>query len=159
MSATSILDRILAINIDSSTENERVFYEEVDSVSKLERVIRRDIEYLLNSKCFKSFSKSEEIYNYSQSFLNYGLPDFTGLNPKTPAVQQLLKNEIQKKIKLFEPRLTEVTVIYDDNQELLYDDYQKKWQLSFYIYAKIKNESFTFKTYFDAFNMRYKVEQ
>ncbi|ETR66122.1 MAG: hypothetical protein OMM_13222 [Candidatus Magnetoglobus multicellularis str. Araruama] len=95
MPKNSILDCILATDTEST--NEPIFYADVDSVSKLEYVIRRDIEYLLNARCFKSFSDTENS-NHSQSFLNYGLPDFTGMNPNTPSVQQYLQNEIQKKL-------------------------------------------------------------
>jgi type VI secretion system protein ImpF len=71
--------------------------------------VRRDVENLLNTKNFASVTLPQQ-KELEHSLLMYGLPDFTALSTKSSAVRDQLRSEVEKAIRCFEPRLTNVIV-------------------------------------------------
>lgn len=78
--------------------------------------VRRDLENLLNTKNFAS-SLASEYKELESSLFTYGLPDFTAENPGSPFVRNRLREEVEKAIQRFEPRLTNVMVLYEQGDE------------------------------------------
>ncbi len=102
----SILDRLL----DDAPELERDRpLSGTEALTVLRRAVRRDLEALLNGRR-RLFSIPRAYAELSISSLSFGLPDYTsGAMNEAPA-REALRREIERCIKLFEPRLINVSV-------------------------------------------------
>ncbi|HVO98281.1 MAG TPA: type VI secretion system baseplate subunit TssE [Bryobacteraceae bacterium] len=80
------------------------------SVRGLKAALRRDLEWLLNTRRDPN-AASDTMPELSQSLFNYGLPDFSTLTVNSPKDRQQLLGEIERTLALFEPRLRYVRVI------------------------------------------------
>lgn len=89
------------------------------------QAVARDLEYLLNTRTDSSldFQRWPEL---KKSVLNYGLPDFSHLSMSSETDRQLIQHRVQEAIKIFEPRLQQVTVS-------LITNFTKQAQFSFRI--------------------------
>ena len=87
----SILDRL--IDLDPDTRSDPVQYRSF-SYNQMRSVVERDLENLLNTKCFTS-DLPESFTELRNSLLTYGLSDFTSKNPATPSVRSELRQEIE----------------------------------------------------------------
>jgi type VI secretion system protein ImpF len=79
------------------------------SVRGLKAALRRDLEWLLNTRRDPN-AAPESMVELSQSLFNYGLPDFSALSVNSPKDRQSLLIEIERTVALFEPRLENVRV-------------------------------------------------
>ncbi len=79
------------------------------SVRGLKAALRRDLEWLLNTRR-NPHAAPESLAELSQSLFNYGLPDFSALSVNSPKDRQYLLIEIERTVSLFEPRLRNVRV-------------------------------------------------
>ena len=79
------------------------------SVRGLKAALRRDLEWLLNTRR-NPLAAGESLAEVSQSLFNYGLPDFSSLSSETPRDRQRLLVEIERTVALFEPRLRNIRV-------------------------------------------------
>src|SRR5580658_2059949 len=80
------------------------------SVRGLKTALRRDLEWLLNTRR-NPMAAPETMVETSQSLFNYGLPDFSALSANAPKDRQKLLAELERTIALFEPRLRNVRVV------------------------------------------------
>jgi type VI secretion system protein ImpF len=80
------------------------------SVRGLKSALRRDLEWLLNTRRNPA-AAPESLAELSQSLFNYGLPDFSALSVSSPKDRQYLLIEIERTIALFEPRLRNIRVV------------------------------------------------
>ena len=106
----SLLDRLLDAGPDTSggpASNRGVSFE------RLRAAIERDLENLLNTRCFPDAIPAT-LPEVRRSLLVYGLTDFTSRNPALPSVRAELRREIEQAIARFEPRLRNVAVRIDD---------------------------------------------
>ena len=102
----SILDRLL----DDAPEMERDRpLSATDALTVLRRAVRRDLEALLNARR-RLFSIGRAYPELGASSLSFGLPDYTAGSMNEAAAREALRREIERCIKLFEPRLVNVTV-------------------------------------------------
>jgi type VI secretion system protein ImpF len=94
----SVIDRILADGGGGRSVDLRI------GVEELRRALRRDIEWLLNSKQprLTSFAGRPEC---SASILNYGIPDITQFNSHSQSDRLELCRLIAAALRSFEPRL------------------------------------------------------
>lgn len=77
--------------------------EKVISLKRFREGVKRDIEWLLNSK--SRFFDLDDIYSeVKNSVLNYGIRDFTGLSSENLGLSTL-ENVIRQSLISFEPRL------------------------------------------------------
>jgi type VI secretion system protein ImpF len=85
-------------------------------LSELKLSVCRDLENLLNTRrrCLESSPECREL---GETLIDYGIPDFTGLNMSVPAMREELRLEIERVIRRFEPRLTTVTVTVQSNAD------------------------------------------
>src|SRR5512143_282774 len=99
---TSILDRLIDLNPDSGADPPANRFQ---SVRQLKASLRRDLEWLLNSR--RNPDEVPETYEeLFRSLYNYGLPDVTALGVNSPRDRQRLLRLVEQTIEIFEPRLT-----------------------------------------------------
>jgi type VI secretion system protein ImpF len=102
----SLLDRLTdeAPGDKQESRNRRVI-----SMSRLRKLVRRDLAWLLNCGHMESLQDLSEYPEVQRSVLNYGLPDLSGL-----AVSGLTEDQIEREVKnailTFEPRILANTV-------------------------------------------------
>jgi type VI secretion system protein ImpF len=102
----SVLDRLL----DDQPELERDRpLSATEALAVLRRAVRRDLEALLNAR--RRFASIPSAYaELNNSSLTFGLPDYTAGAMNEPEARETLRREIERCIKLFEPRLVQVAV-------------------------------------------------
>jgi type VI secretion system protein ImpF len=84
-----------------------------DSVRRLRTAVRRDLEWLLNTRriIHTAGPDQPEVQN---SLYHFGLPDVTSLSGDSPDTPLLLARQMEACIALFEPRLAAVRVSSSD---------------------------------------------
>jgi len=97
----SILDRLIDLNPGQSSDPPAG---RSQSVRQLKASLRRDLEWLLNSR--RNPDEAPEAYEeLCRSLYNYGLPDVTSMGLHSPRDRQRLLRLIEECIDIFEPRL------------------------------------------------------
>jgi len=79
------------------------------SVRQLKAALRRDLEWLLNSRRNPE-AAPDSMVELSRSLYNYGLPDFSSMSLNSPKDRSRLLVELESTVALFEPRLKDVKV-------------------------------------------------
>ena len=149
----SLLDRLLDTGPD--TREESVLGGGI-SYGQLRSAVERDLENLLNSRCYPA----EIPASYTEirkSLLLYGFADFTSRNPTLPSVQVELRQEMERAIALFEPRLQNVRVRVEMPAS-------GERRLLFKISALLKvddeiSEPVVFDTFFDSNRCEYSINR
>ncbi|GIU83137.1 MAG: type VI secretion system baseplate subunit TssE [Acidobacteria bacterium] len=101
----SILDRLIDFEPKLLQESPK---SRLKSLREFKQLVRRDLEWLLNTRCHLFVSdSSQELY---KSVLMYGLPDFTGVGIRSKNEQMRLTKAIENAIKTYEPRLSNLRV-------------------------------------------------
>ena len=87
---SSIIDRLIDLEPNLSTDPQ---VSRSQSVSQLKASLRRDLEWLLNTR--RNPDAAPDTYEeLSQSLYNYGLPDVTSLGLNSPQDKQRLLRHI-----------------------------------------------------------------
>jgi type VI secretion system protein ImpF len=102
-----VLDRLIDLEPKNSLE---VPLSRVQSARVLKNALRRDLEWLLNTRRIPEVP-DESLKELHSSLYLYGLPDFSTHTLASTADQAKLLRQITATIKLFEPRLANVRVI------------------------------------------------
>ncbi|MBV8809541.1 MAG: type VI secretion system baseplate subunit TssE [Acidobacteriaceae bacterium] len=84
------------------------------SLQKLRDAVRRDLEWLLNTR--QPIEVAAEGSQLQHSLYMYGLPDITSRSAKDNRDRQFLTQSIETAIAQFEPRLMNVRVTLIDNE-------------------------------------------
>jgi type VI secretion system protein ImpF len=80
------------------------------SVRLLKASVRRDLEWLLNTR--QSPEPATDDYpELAKSLFNYGLPDFTSLSFDNPKDRVRLLRHLESTIRIFEPRLESPRIV------------------------------------------------
>jgi len=79
------------------------------SVRQLKACLRRDLEWLLNTRRRPDAADSE-YKELEQSLFNYGLPDISGLSWDSARDRVRLTRMIEKTLAMFEPRIKRLKV-------------------------------------------------
>jgi len=103
----SVLDRLIDQEPDSRMENP---LSRSQSVRLLKSSVRRDLEWLLNSRRIAD-PPEEGLKELNKSTYVYGLPDLSSLTMASSADKNRLVRQILATINLFEPRLTHVRLV------------------------------------------------
>jgi type VI secretion system protein ImpF len=103
----SILDRLVDDEPDVSLE---AIPTRTQSVRQLKDGLRRDLEWLLNTRRV-AVPPSEALKEVNRSLYLYGLPDFTSYALNSPKDQAKLVRFLHTTVKLFEPRLANVKIV------------------------------------------------
>jgi type VI secretion system protein ImpF len=82
---------------------------DVNDVAQQVRNVARDLENLLNTRR-RFLVPPSEYKELNASIVEYGIPDFTGLNMTLPSEREQTRRTIERAIRQFEPRLRNVVV-------------------------------------------------
>lgn len=106
----SVLDRLIdrEPNLASDPSTTRA-----QSVRQLKASLRRDLEWLLNTRR-NAEEAAEELTEVTRSLHNFGLPDFARFSDSVRDRNQLTL-EVESTVALFEPRLRDVRVTLIDS--------------------------------------------
>jgi type VI secretion system protein ImpF len=110
----SILDRLTDLDPGVRTDTRASSWEELRD---FKASLCRDLAALLNARrAEQDFDPSYE--QASHSLLTFGVSDFTSYNLKHNIEQERVRQSIERAIRLFEPRLTRVTVTLEEPDPL-----------------------------------------
>ncbi len=107
--------------------------------------VKRDLEKLLNTRR-QILIPPVEYKEVNSSLFVYGLQDFTSQNPRSPSVKQKLRQDVEKTISLFEPRLKNVTVHLETPAQ---NERNLMFRITGLLVIEPITEPVTFDTYFD----------
>ncbi|MBL8232389.1 MAG: type VI secretion system baseplate subunit TssE [Bryobacterales bacterium] len=111
-----LLDRLT--DLDPKTRSEPGMTR-AQSVRLLKTALRRDLEWLFNTRANHDLPPPTELPEVFKSVINYGLPDFTNLSFSTVRDRNKLLRQLEVAITMFEPRLVGVQVrIVESDMEL-----------------------------------------
>lgn len=138
----SILDRL--IDLEPEVSREPVQHRFL-TMGQAKASVVRDLENILNTKrsvlvppnCCKEVNSSLFVY---------GLQDFTAQNPKSAAVKQQLRQQVEKVISRFEPRLKNVRVKFEASTA---NERNLRFRINALMVVDPVTEPVTFDTYFD----------
>jgi type VI secretion system protein ImpF len=103
--------------LDRLTDDEQgISYTRPDrakSIRELKRSLRRDLEWLFNSRA--NHELPPDLPEVARSVYNYGLPDYSHLSLNSFGDRQRMQKQLEIAINLFEPRLAGITVRLTDN--------------------------------------------
>jgi len=102
----SVLDRLIDQDPRTSTEAPT---QRAESVRKLKSSLRRDLEWLFNTRRINP--EPETLREVNRSLYTYGVPDFSAYSIASPKDQSRLIRVLQNAVRLFEPRLANVRVV------------------------------------------------
>jgi len=106
----SVLDRLTDADPKSKSRNAQLT--RAESVRAFKAGVRRDLEWLLNTRCKPE--GAEALSLAEKSILDYGLPDFSSYSLASPKDQAKLIRILQAAIATFEPRLANVRIVQLD---------------------------------------------
>ena len=103
----SALDRLIDLEPDNRLENS---LSRSQSVRLLKSAVRRDLEWLLNSRRVAD-APDEGLKEVNKSTYVYGLPDLSALTMASMADRNRLVRQVLSTIAMFEPRLMNVRLV------------------------------------------------
>jgi len=116
----SVLDRLL--DQEPRIEMEAPL-SRAQSVRMLKGAVRRDLEWLLNSR--RIFQEPDEsLREVNRSVYVYGLPDFSAYSMASSGDQTKLLRHLLAAIKLFEPRLANVRIVPLQNSGVGFQEFR-----------------------------------
>ncbi len=102
----SVLERLIDLEPKNATEQP---YTRAQSVRQLKASLRRDLEWLLNTRRTPE-AVDGHFQELERSLFNFGLPDLTTLNWESTKDRSYLARLIENVLATFEPRLKRVRV-------------------------------------------------
>src|SRR5688572_14733709 len=135
----SVLDRLL--NLTPNLQQDPPISWR-DSVEALRYAVRRDLEWLLNTRSIieRAPPHLEEL---QVSLYHYGLPDVTSMSGDAEATPRILARRIEECIESYEPRLTAVRVMIGES------DSDARHRIRFVIEALLRMEPDPERVVFD----------
>ncbi len=109
----SVLDRLLDLEPERNLE---LPLTRAQSLRELKAAVRRDLEWLLNSRR-TIVPVPDSLKDLQRSLFIYGLPDISSLYLRSSNDQDALLRSIKQAVNLFEPRLANVKVIVEPASE------------------------------------------
>ena len=97
----SVLDRLLDMEPKSNVEGPLTHSK---SLAQIKAAVRRDLENLLNTRCTPQALPESSVETQRSSY-NYGVPDIMEITQNFLYEKNRLLGEIEKAVRLFEPRL------------------------------------------------------
>jgi len=138
----SVLDRLVDYEPAASHESAQ---RRILNIRQIKAMVIRDLENLLNTRRQIHYvpASYRQIHN---SVFMYGLNDFTAENPKNPSVRRKLRQDVEKAIAKFEPRLKNVTVRLEDD---IAKGRNLRFRINGVLIVEPEIEPVTLDTYFD----------
>ena len=141
--ALSVLDRLIDADLDD--RGFRLRGREQALVSQRAAVVR-DLEWLLNTRRIPD-EAPDDFPEVQSSVYHYGIRDVTSLSGESAAVKRLLARDIREAIRIFEPRLSQVRIVWSDEDD---GEDGAKYRLRFRIDALLDVDPETERVSFDA---------
>lgn len=101
-----LLDRLLA--------GEREPQSRGPQLAELKRAVLRDVEALLNTRQ-RCLSPPAGLGELQTSLVNYGIPDFTGMNLASAEQREAFRRAVEEVLRRYEPRFRRVSVVLLDS--------------------------------------------
>ena len=125
------------------------------SIGQIKASVIRDLENLLNAR--RQILPPPVAYReVNNSLFVYGLRDFTSQNPKSVPVRQQLRQDVEKTISRFEPRLRNVTVHLETPTQ---KERNLRFRINGLLVVEPLAEPVTFDTYFDVNRGEYVISK
>ncbi|HTP34817.1 MAG TPA: type VI secretion system baseplate subunit TssE [Candidatus Acidoferrales bacterium] len=102
----SVLERLIDRDPDMPSEPPPT---RSQSVRQLKSALRRDLEWLLNTRRTPD-AAGREFRELEQSLYNYGVPDLTMINRESTHDRNRLAQAIEQTVAAFEPRLKRIKI-------------------------------------------------
>ncbi|HTS61416.1 MAG TPA: type VI secretion system baseplate subunit TssE [Candidatus Acidoferrales bacterium] len=102
----SVLERLIDRDPDTASEPPPT---RSQSVRQLKSSLRRDLEWLLNTRRTPE-AAGREYGELERSLYNYGVPDLTAINRESAHDRDRLTRTIEQTVSAFEPRLKRIKV-------------------------------------------------
>lgn len=126
------------------------------SVRMLKAALRRDLEWLFNTRANHDLPPPQELPEVFKSVVNYGLPDFTHLSFSNQRDRGKLLRQLEQAITMFEPRLTGVQVrLLDTDLEI---SRSVRFQIDGFLKMDPAPEHVSFDTLLDVTSGAYEVK-
>ena len=125
----SILDRLFDDEPHNQVEKK---LEHHQVLKQLRASIRRDLEYLLNSR-FHLIQPSSDLTEVDKSIFNYGLPDLATVNIMDIERRKKFISHLESTLKSYEPRFKSVSVSFVENADSV--DRTLRFRIDTVIYA------------------------
>jgi type VI secretion system protein ImpF len=148
----SILDRL--VDYEPGVSHEPVQYRLL-SIGQVKASVIRDLENLLNTRR-QILTPPVAYREVNNSLFVYGLRDFTAQSPKSVSVRQQLRQDVEKTISRFEPRLKNVTVHLETPTET---ERNLRFRINGLLFVEPVAEPVTFDTYFDVNKGQYIISK
>lgn len=149
----SVLDRLVD---DAPKNSKEAPVTRAESLRRLRAAVRRDLEWLLNSRRVAEMP-DEDLIELNRSLYLYGLPDISSVSLSNRAENDRLLRAIERAISIFEPRLRDVKVI-----PILDKSNMRIQRLDFRIEGLLMMdpapEAVTFDTVLDGVNQSYRIK-
>jgi type VI secretion system protein ImpF len=148
----SILDRL--IDFEPEVSREPVQHRFL-TIGQARASVARDLENILNTKrsILVPPNSCKEVIS---SLFFYGLQDFTAQNPKSAMVRQQLRQQIERTISRFEPRLKNVKVNFEISMQ---NERTLGFRIAGLLVVDPVTEPVTFDTYFDVIKGEYVISK
>jgi type VI secretion system protein ImpF len=146
----SILDRLIDNAPDLSQEPPQDRYLNIRQIK--EQVVR-DLENLLNTRRH-IFDPPDGFKEVISSLFTYGVSDFTSQNPGNISVKKAIRQDMEKVIARFEPRLRNVSVVVEGDSRVN----SLKFRINAMLVVEPESEPVSFDTFFDVNRGEYTVK-
>ncbi len=147
----SVYDRLID-NDPSSLEESQGSRSQV--LFELKQSVRRDLQNLLNTR-WKCVSWPPDYEELELSLINYGIPDFSGVNMGGPEAQKRLIEIVERAIEFFEPRFHRFSLLPSTNR----NDYDRtlRFKIDGFLKAEPSPEPVSYDTTMDVSSAQFKV--
>jgi type VI secretion system protein ImpF len=125
----SILDRLIDTEPGVA---DRMWSSRAESLGQLKNSVRRDLEWILNTRRGRSVNPSLQALN--RSVFVYGMPDLATYTLDSASDRARLKRELTTVIERFEPRLQAINIVSIEEERVAH-------ALQFRIEALLRTES------------------
>jgi len=149
----SVLDRLIDLDPRSQTEAPLT---RAESLRRMRAAVRRDLEWLLNSRRIAS-PPPPELAELNRSLYVFGLPDISSVHLANPNEQQRLLQNIERLIDTFEPRLRQVRVSRID-QDGLHNFQRMNFRIEGLLQMDPAPEPVSFDTILDGVSQQYSIK-
>jgi type VI secretion system protein ImpF len=146
----SILDRLIDNDPDLSKETAQDRYLDI---RQIKAQVVRDLENLLNTRRH-IFDPPDEFREVNESLFTYGVNDFTSQNPGNISVRKSIKQDMEKVIARFEPRLKNVSVVVEGDSMIN----SLRFRINAMLVVEPESEPVSFDTFFDVNRGEYTVK-
>ncbi|MEM7784367.1 MAG: type VI secretion system baseplate subunit TssE [Planctomycetota bacterium] len=148
----SILDRLIdhepSIREEAPSSRSQILFE-------LKQSVRRDLENLLNTR-WKCVHWPPDYEQLELSLVNYGIPDFSGVNMGGPDNQKRLIQIVERAIDYFEPRFARFSLVEKRNRDSF--DRTLRFKIDGLLKAEPSPEPVSFDTSLDVHSAEFEVK-